>query len=91
MSAMPETEDDIKYLVVVNDEKQYSIWRAERGVPAGWQAEGFEGTKKECLAHISDVWTDMRPSSLRRSMESADGCPLHHSAPTLDHKGNVSP
>ena len=27
----------------------------------------------ECLAHIDEVWTDMRPLSLRRAMEQAAG------------------
>jgi MbtH protein len=52
-------------VVVVNDEEQYSIWAADRELPAGWRAEGFAGTREECLAHIEAVWTDMRPRSLR--------------------------
>ncbi|MFF9352054.1 MbtH family protein [Streptomyces sp. NPDC014734] len=58
------------YRVVLNDEEQYSIWQAERELPAGWRAEGTEGSKQECLDHIGRVWTDMRPASLRRRMES---------------------
>lgn len=53
------------YLVVVNDEEQHSIWAEEMPLPAGWSAGGFSGTKQECLAHIEQVWTDMRPASLR--------------------------
>jgi MbtH protein len=54
------------YKVVVNEEEQYSIWLADRSVPAGWDEEGTEGTEEECLAHIEQVWVDMRPLSLRR-------------------------
>ncbi|WP_049563522.1 MbtH family protein [Nonomuraea sp. SBT364] len=54
-----------RYLVVLNDEEQYSIWWADRDLPAGWRAEGTGGTKDECLRHIEQVWTDMRPRSLR--------------------------
>ncbi|MFF2548452.1 MbtH family protein [Kitasatospora sp. NPDC058063] len=57
-----------EYLVVLNDEEQYSIWRAERELPAGWRAEGTRGAKEECLSHIGTVWTDMRPLSLRQRM-----------------------
>ena len=57
------------YLVVVNHEEQYSIWWADRDLPDGWRAEGTRGTREECLAHIRDVWTDMRPLSLRTWME----------------------
>jgi MbtH protein len=69
---MPEEQtDDRLYRVVVNDEEQYSIWLADREVPAGWRAEGTEGARQDCLAHIGGVWTDMRPLSLRRRMEQA--------------------
>lgn len=54
--------------VVCNDEEQYSIWPADRELPPGWQANGFTGTRQECLAHIDQVWLDMRPLSLRRRM-----------------------
>jgi MbtH protein len=67
---MPEETDDRRYHVVMNHEEQYSIWFAEREVPAGWRPTGFQGTKDECLAHIDEVWTDMRPLSLRRRMEA---------------------
>jgi MbtH protein len=63
-----EQTDDRTYLVVRNDEEQYSIWLADRQVPAGWDPEGTRGTRPECLAHIDRVWTDMRPLSLRKRM-----------------------
>jgi MbtH protein len=59
-----------RFMVVVNDEEQYSIWAADRELPAGWRAEGKTGSKEECLAYIDEVWTDMRPLSLRRAMEA---------------------
>ena len=62
------------YAVVLNDEEQYSIWWADRPLPAGWRAEGKSGSKQECLDHIDVVWTDMRPLSLRKRMaEQAAG------------------
>lgn len=54
--------------VVVNAEEQYSIWPAEREIPQGWRDAGKVGTKEACLSHIDDVWTDMRPLSLRQKM-----------------------
>ncbi|MFI1196257.1 MbtH family protein [Micromonospora sp. NPDC020750] len=54
-----------RFLVVRNDEEQYSIWSADRELPAGWNGTGFAGTREECLAHIDTVWTDMRPRSVR--------------------------
>ncbi|MEO3790812.1 MbtH family NRPS accessory protein [Nonomuraea sp. B10E15] len=57
-----------QYTVVRNDEHQYSIWPADRQPPEGWQAQGFAGPKDDCLAHIDEIWTDMRPRSLREHM-----------------------
>ena len=68
-----EYEDNRVYSVVVNHEEQYSIWLAGRDLPLGWAKEGTEGSKDECLAHIDEVWTDMRPLSLRRRMARAAG------------------
>ncbi|HTX84949.1 MAG TPA: MbtH family NRPS accessory protein [Streptosporangiaceae bacterium] len=59
-----------EYVVVRNDEQQYSVWWTDRDMPAGWQAAGPKGTKDECLAYIETVWTDMRPLSLRKWMEA---------------------
>lgn len=64
-----EKEDNTMYRVVLNDEEQYSIWFADRENAPGWRDEGKSGTKEECLAHIKEVWTDMRPLSLRKRME----------------------
>ncbi|MGH3663413.1 MAG: MbtH family protein [Micromonosporaceae bacterium] len=62
---MSEQTDQQRYAVVLNTEEQYSIWPVGRQVPAGWRAAGVEGEKSECLAHIAQVWTDMRPLSIR--------------------------
>jgi len=64
-------EDTITYGVVVNHEEQYSIWPVDRQLPRGWQLVGKQGSKAECLSYIDETWTDMRPLSLRRAMESA--------------------
>jgi MbtH protein len=53
------------FMVVVNDEEQYSIWPEEQELPAGWRAEGTSGDEQECLHRIETVWTDMRPRTLR--------------------------
>jgi MbtH protein len=58
--------DLMRYTVVVNDEEQYSIWPADRSIPVGWRAVGVEGDKSACLSHIGEVWTDLRPLSIRR-------------------------
>lgn len=66
-----ETEDTTIYKVVMNHEEQYSIWPADRENALGWTDVGKSGPKEECLAYIKDVWTDMRPLSLRKTMEES--------------------
>ena len=65
--------DNIAYFVVRNHEEQYSIWRADRAVPEGWVTVGPEAAKQDCLDRIEELWTDMRPLSLRRAMNEAGG------------------
>jgi MbtH protein len=69
--AWDDQEDTTIYRVVVNHEEQYSIWPVDRDIPFGWRDAGKSGPKAECLAHIKEVWTDMRPLSLRKQMEAA--------------------
>jgi MbtH protein len=67
---MDESDADMMHRVVVNDEEQYSIYPIDLELPAGWRALGKSGTTAECLVYISEVWTDMRPLSLRKAMEA---------------------
>jgi MbtH protein len=69
---MREDEDDTIYRVVVNEEEQYSIWPEYKKIPLGWREAGKIGKKRECLAFVKEVWTDMRPLSLRKQMEEAE-------------------
>lgn len=67
-----EEEDTRQYKVVINHEEQYSIWFADRENALGWKDVGKSGTKQECLDYIEEVWTDMRPLSLRKKMEEME-------------------
>lgn len=58
------------YDVVINEEEQYSIWLADRPLPGGWTTVGIRGSREECLDRIAEIWTDMRPRSLRESYEA---------------------
>jgi MbtH protein len=66
-----DRDDTTIYKVVVNHEEQYSIWPADRENPAGWTDVEIRGSKQECLEYIKEVWTDMRPLSLRNKMDVA--------------------
>ncbi|MCG8614769.1 MAG: MbtH family NRPS accessory protein [Desulfobacterales bacterium] len=63
-------DENTIYHVVVNHEEQYSIWPDGKEIPDGWRTVGKNGPKKECLSYINDVWTDMRPLSLRKAMDA---------------------
>jgi MbtH protein len=71
--AQEDNEEHTIYKVVVNQEEQYSIWPSGRDNPAGWRDACKSGPKAECLAYIKEVWTDMRPLSLRQRMDKATG------------------
>ena len=63
---MNDEHDLTEYTVVRNAEEQYSIWPADRQLPLGWSEVGKRGPKRECLEYIREVWTDMRPPSVRQ-------------------------
>lgn len=60
----PNTE----FTVVINPQEQYSIWPTYHPIPQGWKEVGVIGDKETCLTHIREVWTDMRPKSLRDAL-----------------------
>jgi MbtH protein len=51
--------------VMVNGEQQYALWPVHRDNPLGWQDTGCAGTPEACRAYVAEIWTDMRPASLR--------------------------
>jgi MbtH protein len=73
--ANADEDDPVIYRVVVNHEEQYSIWPERKEIPNGWRDVRRVGTKQECLAYIQEVWTDMRPLSLRERMDAARNQP----------------
>lgn len=64
--------EETDFTVVINHEEQYSIWPTYKQIPDGWRAAGKAGKKAECLAYIDEVWTDMRPLSLRKALAERD-------------------
>ena len=65
-------DDNVKYVVLRNDEEQYSLWLADQDIPPGWYQVGEEGSKEQCVAYVDEMWTDMRPKSLREQMEAGE-------------------
>ncbi|GGK15987.1 protein mbtH [Streptomyces camponoticapitis] len=69
----PFDDAEGRFLVLVNDEGQHSLWPSFAEVPAGWTVAHPEDSRQACLDYVETHWTDMRPRSLVRSMEEAAG------------------
>ena len=69
MTTNPFDDEDAKFLVLVNDEEQYSLWPSFHEIPAGWRPVGPSGSRAQCLSWIDEHWTDLRPKSLRDAMD----------------------
>lgn len=66
----PFDDPDGRFVVLVNDERQYSLWPAFLPVPDGWTVDHTEDTRQACLDHVERHWTDMRPQSLVAAMNA---------------------
>jgi MbtH protein len=64
----PFDDENGTFIVLINDEGQYSLWPTFVDVPAGWTAVHEPATRKVCLDYIDQNWTDMRPKSLVEQM-----------------------
>ncbi|WP_412770661.1 MbtH family protein [Ralstonia solanacearum] len=66
MNLTRTTEEQSSFCVVVNAEGQYSLWNSDLPIPSGWRETGMTGNKRACIDYVDQVWTDMRPASLRQ-------------------------
>jgi MbtH protein len=66
--ANPFEDDDKPYVVLVNEEGQYSLWPDFIEIPAGWNSVHGPTGRSDCLDYINEHWTDMRPKSLVKLM-----------------------
>ena len=91
MSWADDPDGSVRFAVVLNHEEQYSVWPQEWGLPAGWRAEGYAGSRADCLTYIDEVWTDMRPLSVRLQSAAPQGAPAAPDvASTAEHGGTGS-
>jgi MbtH protein len=79
----PFENDDATYLVLINDEAQYSLWPSFIEVPRGWRIVHAEDSREACLAYVNQHWTDMRPRSLVEAM-TADAEKLSNNSPAAE-------
>jgi MbtH protein len=64
VSENPFDKSDGRFLVLVNDENQHSLWPVHIPVPNGWRVVFGEDDRESCLAYVESAWTDLRPASL---------------------------
>lgn len=64
----PFENADGTYFALVNAEGQYSLWPEFVPVPAGWTVAHGPAARQECVDHVNEHWTDMRPKSLIDAM-----------------------
>ncbi|MBZ9640519.1 MbtH family protein [Streptomyces sp. PSKA30] len=64
----PFEDQEASYLMLVNSEKQYSLWPAFADIPEGWEIAFGEASRQDCLDYVERSWTDMRPKSLVDTM-----------------------
>jgi MbtH protein len=70
-----DDEDEFEkmpHIVLINHEEQYSLWRADLEIPDGWRQVWGPDTQEACMSWVDEVWTDMRPLSLRKAMEAEE-------------------
>ncbi len=66
----PFDDPNGRFLVLVNDENQHSLWPDLVEVPAGWRSAHGPDAHQACMNYIEANWTDMRPKSLIESIDS---------------------
>lgn len=66
--AGPFENDQERYVVLINDEGQHSLWPELIAVPAGWSRSFGPESRKSCLEYVEKHWTDMRPESLAKAI-----------------------
>jgi MbtH protein len=74
-AAPPQDDEDdpfekLPHIVLINHEEQFSLWRADIEIPDGWREVWGPDTKDACMKWVDEVWTDLRPLSLRKLMDA---------------------
>ena len=61
----PFDDIDARFLVLVNDDDQHSLWPEFAAVPEGWTCVYGPDERQACLDFVNESWTDMRPRRVR--------------------------
>jgi MbtH protein len=66
---MSEHDSNPDFIVLINDEEQYSLWSSSNSVPDGWRVVHGPAAKQACLDYVDEVWKDLTPRSVRLRLE----------------------
>lgn len=61
----PFDDDALTFLVLINAQRQYSLWPQFAAVPAGWRQVFGPQPRAACIDYIEQHWQDMRPACLQ--------------------------
>jgi MbtH protein len=59
----PFEDDDRRYVVLVNDRRQQSLWPADVPAPAGWTTAHGEDSREACLDFVAAHASHLRKAS----------------------------
>ena len=62
----PFEQIDGQYIVLINEEHQYSLWPAAMDIPSGWSVALSAADRQTCMNYIAANWQDLRPRSIRQ-------------------------
>ncbi|WP_110927797.1 MbtH family protein [Bacillus massiliglaciei] len=68
----PFENEDSLFLVLMNEEGQYSLWPAFLDVPAGWVKKFGQSSRVLCQQYIESNWRDMRPASIKEELAASN-------------------
>lgn len=67
----PFDDTEGRFLVLVNDEGQHSLWPSFAELPAGWRTASGPTDRQSAVDYVEENWTDMRAKSLIAAMQAA--------------------
>ncbi|OBH08919.1 MbtH family protein [Mycobacterium sp. E1747] len=70
MRLNPFDDESGKFIVLVNNEEQHSLWPVLGDVPAGWRVAYGEAERAACLDYIEQNWPDISPKPLRERLSA---------------------
>ncbi|WP_349956564.1 MbtH family NRPS accessory protein [Rhizobium sp. ZPR3] len=59
----PFEDEAREFLVLVNDQGQYSLWPNSFSIPSGWKTACGPGSRRSCIEYVNVTWGGLRPGN----------------------------